>query len=239
MERTRGGMVAYETFKYGQYCPVAKAVEIIGDRWTLLIVRDLLLGKHRFNDLERGLPGISRSLLAQRLRRLEQTGLLERREIPDRRATEYHLTPAGQGLQQVMDALLGWGVQWVFGEPELEELDPRLLLWWMKDRINRERLPRRRTVVQFDFRGDRGGSFWLVLEPDDVSVCDQHPGFDVDLLVRADLEAFYRVWIGRAAYAAAQQEGLVELEGPPSLVKAFPGWLAWSPFISTVRSLQD
>lgn len=122
-------MVAYEMFKYGQYCPVAKAVEIIGDRWTLLIVRDLLLGKHRFNDLERGLPGISRSLLAQRLRRLEQTGLLERRDIPDRRATEYHLTPAGQGLQKVMDALLGWGVQWVFGEPEMEELDPRLLLW--------------------------------------------------------------------------------------------------------------
>lgn len=108
----------------------------------------------------------------------------------------------------------------------------------MKDRINRDRLPGRRTVVQFDFRGERGGSFWLVLEPDDVSVCDSHPGFDVDLLVKADLAAFYRAWIGRTTYASAQREGLVELEGPPHLVKAFPGWLAWSPFINTVRSVQ-
>src|SRR5687768_8568736 len=138
--------------KYGQYCPIARAAEILGDRWTLLIVRDLLCGAQHFNQLERGLPGISRALLAERLRRLQQFGVLERQLAPKGRQTSYHLTPAGRELQAVINTLLHWGAAWAFGEPDPTELDPLLLMWWMHDRVYTERLPSRRIVVEFDFR---------------------------------------------------------------------------------------
>jgi DNA-binding HxlR family transcriptional regulator len=221
---------------YGQYCPVAKAAEIFADRWTLLIVREMLHGICHFNELERGLPGIPRSLLAQRLRRLAQAGVIERRVTPKGRATEYHLTQAGRQLEAVVDALGAWGVQWAFGDPEPDELDPPLLLWWMKRRVNVHLLPPQRIVVQFDFRGERTGSYWLVMEPTDISLCLQHPGFDTDLLVTADIAAFYRVWLGRITLTEALRDGLVELYGTTPLVRAFQGWFALSPFANVVRA---
>ena len=221
---------------YGQYCPIAKAAEIFADRWTPLIVREMLYGVCRFNELERGLPGIPRSLLAQRLRRLEQARVIERSAAPNGRATEYHLTQAGQQLEAVVDVLGTWGAQWAFGEPEPDELDPLLLLWFMRRRVNFHLLPPRRIVVQFDFRGERTGSFWLVMEPTDVSLCLQHPGFEIDLLVTADIAALYRVWFGRLTFAEAQRDGLIELDGTTPLVRAFPGWFTLSPFASAVRA---
>lgn len=113
---------------YGQYCPVARATEILADRWTLLIVRELLADIHRFNDLDRGLPGISRALLVERLRRLEAMGVVERRTGNGIRLIEYHLTRAGQQLQRVIDVLGGWGARWAFGDPRPTELDPVVLL---------------------------------------------------------------------------------------------------------------
>src|SRR5215470_20370499 len=126
---------------YGQYCPVARATEILADRWTPLIIRELLAGIRHFNDLDRGLPGISRALLVDRLRRLERTKLLERRQSAEGRVTEYHLTPAGRELQRVIDVLGRWGARWAFGDPRVTELDPIVLLWWMKRRVYRQRLP--------------------------------------------------------------------------------------------------
>lgn len=222
---------------YGQYCPMAKAAEILGDRWTLLIVRELLCGAHHFNELERGLPGISRALLAERLRRLEHMGVLERLVEGRGRATEYHLTPAGQELQSLMDVLVGWGARWAFGEPDPTDLDPVLLLWWMHGRVYRDRLPSQRVVVQFDFGGARTLTAWLVMDPSDVSVCLQYPGFDADLLVTADIAAFYRVWLGRISFAEAIRNGSVQLVGPPALVRAFPSWLALSPVAGVVREV--
>ena len=221
---------------YGQYCPMTKAVEILGERWTLLIVRELLLGVHRFNDLERGLPGISRALLAQRLRQLERSGVVERRVTSNGHATAYHLTPAGRELQHLVDVLVEWGARWAFGDPETADLDPVLLLWWMRDRIHRECLPPRQVVVQFDFRGARTRTLWLVLDRGDVSVCLRHPGFDSDVLVTADIAALYRVWLGRSTLAEAMRSHLVQLDGPPALVRAFPGWFAWSPVADVVRA---
>lgn len=116
---------------YGQYCPVAKAAEIFADRWTPLIMREMLHGIRRFNELERGLPGIPRSLLSQRLRRLERAGIIVRHLASNGRATEYHLTRAGQQLEAVVDVLGTWGAQWAFGDPVPDELDPGLLMWWM------------------------------------------------------------------------------------------------------------
>lgn len=213
---------------YGQYCPVAKAVEILGDRWTLLIVRDMLTGTRRFNDLERGLPGISRALLASRLRQLQRMGILEKRVMGHERATEYHLTQAGQELQGVINALLTWGARWAFGPPTLEEIDPLLLMWWMRDRVYVERLPPQRIVVQFDFRGAESVTYWLVLAPSDVSICLTHPGYDIDLLVRADLATCFQVWLAYMSFADAVRQRQIEVTGPSTLVRAFPAWFSLS-----------
>jgi DNA-binding HxlR family transcriptional regulator len=221
---------------YGQYCPVARASEILADRWTPLIVRELLADIHRFNDLDRGLPGISRALLVERLRRMERIGVVERRTSSEGRLTEYYLTRAGRELQQVIDVLGGWGARWAFGDPRPTELDPVVLLWWMRRRVHRQRLPMRRVVIQFDFRGGRTGSYWLVLERTDVSVCLQHPKFDIDLQVTADINAFYRVWLGRITLAEATRERQVRLKGMPAVIRAFPHWFAWSPMMDVVRA---
>ncbi|HEU5347044.1 MAG TPA: helix-turn-helix domain-containing protein [Ktedonobacterales bacterium] len=223
---------------YGQYCPIAKATEIFADRWTPLIIREMLDGTCHFNDLERGLPGISRSLLAERLRRLERAGVVERSSVPNRHATEYHLTLAGEQLKEVIDVLGRWGARWAFGDPVPEELDPALLMWWMRRRVQRNRLPPQRLVVQFDFRGQHTGSYWLVMEPAEVSVCLQHPGFAIDLLVTADIAACYRVLFSRLTLAEALRAGLIEVDGPTPLVRSFPTWWTWFPTPSAERTPQ-
>ena len=221
---------------YGQYCPVAKAAEVLGDRWTLLIVRDLMGVRERhFNDLARGLPGISRSLLAQRLQQLEREGIVERHAGGKGRVTEYQLTVAGQEIQQIIGAMLEWGAQWAFGEPDETDLDPVLLLWWIRRGTRLDRLPPQRTVVQFDFQGARTGTYWLLMEPSDVSVCLKHPGFDIDLLVTADIAALYQVWLGRMSFAEALRDKSVRVDGLPALERAFPTWFAWSPAADAVR----
>jgi DNA-binding HxlR family transcriptional regulator len=222
-------------YLYGQYCPVARASEILADRWTPRIIRELLAGLRRFNELDRGLPGISRALLVERLRRLERMGIVERHTSEENRAVEYVLTRAGRELQRVIDVLGGWGARWAFGDPRPSELDPIVLLWWIRRRVHRHRLPARRVVIEFDFHGGRTGRYWLVLERSDVSVRLQHPKFDVDLQVSADIAGFYRVWLGRTTLREAMRSGLVRLDGMPDAVRAFPGWFAWSPMADAVH----
>jgi DNA-binding HxlR family transcriptional regulator len=221
--------------KYRQYCPVARAAEIFADRWTPLIVRELVLGSHRFNEIERGLPGISRSLLASRLRDLEDSGVVERLPRARSRMTEYHLSEGGRELKTVIDALGAWGVRWAFGEPRPDELDAGLLVWKIHQRINRERLPETRTVVEFDFTGPRGRRVWLLLDRREVSVCVTPPGFDADLVLRADLALFNRVWLGQIEYDAAIRGGGVVVDGTPALAKQLPRWFMWSPMAHFVR----
>jgi DNA-binding HxlR family transcriptional regulator len=217
--------------KYGQYCPVARTLEILGDRWTLLIIRDMITGRGtgHFNDLERGLPGISRALLASRLRQLQRAGVIEKRLIGSGRAsTVYHLTPAGLALSPVIMALWEWGETWAFGDPTEEELNPVLLMWWLRSRVDIERLPDRRIVAQFDFRGAAKGSFWLVMAPQDVTLCLVDPGYAIDLLVAADLAAFFKVWGRRLTYADALRSGALTIAGVPRLTRAFPRWFGWN-----------
>lgn len=224
-------------YKYGQYCPVSKALEIVGDRWTLLIVRDLLTGTCHFNDLERGLPGISRGLLAERLRRLQQMGLVEKVMRPnDRRCTAYYLTAAGQELHMVIDSLLTWGARWAFEDPEDSDLDPVLLMWWMRNNVCVEQLPARRIVVRFDFKGTKEESFWLLLTREDVSICLTDPGFDLNVLVTADLAAFFQIWLGRLSWSDACSDGRVQIEAIPALAEAFPGWFTYSAAAPAVRA---
>jgi DNA-binding HxlR family transcriptional regulator len=222
--------------KYGQYCPMARAVEILGDRWTLLIVRDLICGTRHFNALERGLPGISKALLAERLKRLQQVGLLERVVENSSRKTSYHLTQAGLELYPVIETLTQWGAKWAFGDPEENELNPVLLLWWMHDRVHRDRLPPQRVVVEFDFQESHPKRYWLILKPEDVSVCVRHPGFEIDVLVTGTMSAFYQVWVGKIAFTDALRDQRITLDGLPAFARGFPDWFSLSPIAGVVRS---
>ena len=222
---------------YAQYCPVAKATEILGDRWTLLIVREMLGGASGFNELQRGLPGISRSVLTDRLRALERAEVIERRTGPKGRTLEYRLTSAGRDLQPVVQAIGEWGATWSFTEPRPEGLDPDLLIVWMARHVDRQRLPPNRTVVRFDFRAPKR-RYWMVLEPSEVSVCLQHPGFDVDLEVIVDTTTLYRVYLGQAELGAAIRAGQLTMSGPRTLQRGFGHWFTWSAFAPASRSAQ-
>jgi DNA-binding HxlR family transcriptional regulator len=223
---------------YAQYCPVAKATEILGDRWTLLIVREMLGGASGFNELQRGLPGISRSVLSDRMRALERAEVIERRTGPKGRTLAYRFTPAGRDLEPVVQAIGEWGATWSVTEPRPDELDPYLLIVWMARHVDRARLPPNRTVIQFDFR-DPKWRYWMVLEPSEVSVCLQHPGFDVDLGVVVDTRTLYRVYLGRAELGGAMRAGQLTMFGPEALRRAFGAWFTWSAFAPASRTAQQ
>lgn len=226
--------------KYGQYCPVAQALEILGDRWTLLIIRDMLTGTRHFNDLERGLPGISRGLLWKRLQQLEAVGLIQK-QINDsgRQTTEYHLTRAGEEIQGVINALLIWGATWAFADPTPEQLDPLLLMWWMHNNVNVERLPGNRVVIQFNFHGAKVETYWLILSADDVTICLTDPGYEISVLVTTDLAVFFKLWVGQLDYEEAIRDYDVRIEGMPKFVRAFPRWFTWSPAAPVVRAVRS
>ena len=229
--------------KYGQFCPVARSLELLGDHWTLLIVRDMLTGTTHFNDLERGLPGISRALLASRMRHLQHAGVVEKRFNSDGRSTtEYQLTQAGKELMGVVGALREWGEAWAFGDPRPEELNPVLLMWWLRGQVDRSQLPEQRIVAQFDFHGADRASFWLILTKTDVTLCLVDPGFEIDILVTADLATFFKLWGGRIGYQDALNDFDVSVEGLPQLVRTFPYWFRWgsnAPVGNDVRVLES
>jgi DNA-binding HxlR family transcriptional regulator len=222
--------------QYGQYCPLARAAEILADRWTILIVRELLVDVNNFNELERGLPGISRPLLAERLRRLVQANILERRFAKRGKRVEYRLTAAGRELRPVIRVLGEWGARWAFGDPRPNELDPTILMWWMRRRVCFDRIPRRRLVIQFNFRRAAKKTFWLLIESNEASICLSNPGLNIDLIVTADASDLYQVWFGRLAWSEAVRKSGVELDGAPADVRAFPQWFGLSPLAEVVRT---
>lgn len=221
---------------YRQFCPVAKAAEVVAERWTPLIVRELLSGSHRFNELRRGVPLISPALLAGRLRQLEDAGVVERRRSSDGRHWDYSLTPAGEELRGVIEGLGAWGQRWARTPEHEVDLDVSLLMWDMRRRVQVDRLPRQRVVVEFDFSGTTPAKsrWWLVLEPE-VQLCLVPPGGEVDLLVATDVETMTRIWMGDVTLAAALRAGDVVLRGPAQVRHAFSGWLGLSPFAGVRR----
>ena len=220
---------------YAQYCPVALASSVIAERWTPLIVRELVLGGRRFNEIDRGLPGISRTLLKQRLDHLERKGVVERVELSHGRGHEYQLTPAGRDLEGVIMAIGEWAVRWMFSEPEPREVDPVTLTWWMSRRVVAEALPDHRTVVEFDYLGDPPTRIWLVIDRGETSVCTDSPGFSTDIVVTTEPVELMRVFSGITTYRQAVASGAIALAGPPRLTRALPRWFAWSPFAPAVR----
>jgi DNA-binding HxlR family transcriptional regulator len=221
---------------YGSFCPVALGSEVLADRWTPLILRELLLGNTRFNDIARGLPGISRSLLVQRLRHLERKGVVETWPSPTGRGREYHLTPAGKDLEGVVEALGRWAVEWLFDDLRPHEVDPTNLLWWMHRRMNVEGLPPGRVVIQFDHTAPTRVTLWMVLDRGEASVCIQHPGFDTDVLVTTTTPALAEVFQGYVTWASAVSSKAIRVDGPPSLVRALPRWFLWSPWADATRA---
>jgi DNA-binding HxlR family transcriptional regulator len=220
---------------YHQFCPVAKAMELLDERWTMLIVRELASGSERFTELRNGLPRISPTLLSRRLQHLERAGVLTRHEDDD--GVRYRLTTAGRELRPILESLGAWGVRWI-GELGDRDLDPKLLLWDMRRNVRHDALPAGRTVLRFDFSDvARGGRrWWLVLSPADADVCDLDPGYDVDVTVHAHLRAMVDVWLGDRTWSDTLKTGEVRFEGPESLRRAVPDWFLLSAFAAVPRT---
>lgn len=197
---------------YGQHCPVAKAAEVFDQRWTLLVLRELVTGSVRFNDIHRGVPRMSRTLLSKRLTELERAGIVDRRG--DERGPVYVLTGAGEELAPVLAAIGEWGVRWLSSLSE-DDLDPVVLLWEMQRGIATDALPQGRTVVALRFPDAPEGfrRWWLVLSPDEVDVCEEDPGFEVDVWVEASLRTFTRAWRGDLEWEHALGPGGIEMHG--------------------------
>ncbi len=210
--------------RYGQYCPVALATELLGERWTLLIVSALLDGVSRFNDLQRALPKISPSTLSGRLKSLEEAAVV-RREGRD----VYGLTEAGRDLQPIVMGLGAWGQRWA-RDLEYDDLDPLFLAWSMHLRMNTEVLPPGRTVLEFEFSGSPTGfsRFWILSDDGRIDLCVKHPGHEPDLRVRADLRRFVDAWRGFRSLRSEIAAGHIRLQGAPEFKRAFPDWLLLS-----------
>ncbi|MBE4741175.1 MULTISPECIES: winged helix-turn-helix transcriptional regulator [Streptomyces] len=219
---------------YRQFCPVAKAMELLDERWTLLVVRELVLGSRRFNELRRGVPRMSPTLLSKRLHQLVRAGVVEKRT--EGRDVQYVLTPAGVELRPVIEALGVWGTRWI-GQIGDEDLDPKLLLWDLHRNVVRDAVPDGRTVVRFSFPDVPASTrnWWLVITPDDTDVCDVDPGHAVTVTVTAGLRRMIEVWRGDVTWSEALRVGAVKVEGPEPLRRAVPGWFALSVFAAVPR----
>jgi DNA-binding HxlR family transcriptional regulator len=218
---------------YGQFCPVALGAEVFAERWTPLIVRELLAGGRRFSDIHRGVPRISRNLLVQRLESLRCSGIIERRKAPNGRGHEYELTTAGRELGAVVDALGTWGYKWASRDLTDEHLDPDFLMWALRRMVRVDALPEERVVVAFRFRRFTDRQFWLVLHRPDVDLCLFDPGYDVDVAMDAEVEALARVCLGHTDLMQALKAGRIELSGPSHYRRALCGWLGVTRFAAT------
>jgi DNA-binding HxlR family transcriptional regulator len=202
-----------------QFCPVTKAAEIFGDRWTPIIIRELCFGTRSFGELLAAAPPISRTVLAQRLKQLEQSGVVHIEPKPSGKGHLYRLTPAGEDFRPIIELLSAWGQRWGQGLLGPDDLDPQELVWSMRRQINPTDIPAQGFVIRFDFRGlpksNRSPRYWwLVLRPDDVEVCLKAPAGDTDVVISADLMTFTKVWLGYAGMAAALESGKIALNGP-------------------------
>ena len=220
---------------YGQFCPIARASEIFAERWTPLILREVIEGRHHFNEILKGLHSISPSVLGERLRGLERFGILEARPNPNGRGSTYFLTPSGQQLAEIVRALGIWGQRWL--DLEREHLDSDFFMWRLYTHLPIEELPTERQVARFEFVG-KPKSYWLVLQRAGPEICYTDPGLGEDVVVRADLETLVRVYLGQLELRHAQAAGLVEIEGRKDVVRAFAKWFPRSGFASEARAVR-
>ena len=219
---------------YNQFCPVAMAAEVLGTRWTLVLLREMVAGSCRFNELRRGVPRMSPALLSKRLKDLETAGVVTRHPVKGEPATfEYRLTDAGRELKPVIEAIGCWGQRWVETDASLDNLDPNLLMWDMRRNIDPTPMPDRRITIQVIF-GDlkkAQQNWWLVVEPgQEVDLCSVDPGFDVDLYLSTDLRTMTEIWMGYTTIARAKQQGRLTPTGSRQLEAHMGAWMKLSPF---------
>ena len=219
---------------YGQFCPVAKAMELLDERWTMLVVRELLLGSTRFNELRRGVPKMSPALLSKRLQTLTRAGVVERSEDDGR--TCYTLTPSGKELADVVDALGAWGVRWI-GELGDQDLDPHLLMWDIRRTVPIDKWPRTRTVVAFRLSevAPKASSWWLMVAEGQAEVCDFDPGFDVAATVSTSLRTLIGIWRGDTSWMEALRDGSLSIDGQAQATRALPSWIGQSSSAAVPR----
>ena len=219
---------------YSQFCPVAMAAEILCTRWTVVLLRELVAGSTRFNELRRGVPRMSPALLSKRLKDLEVAGVVARTPLQgDPDLYEYRLTAAGQELRRVVEAVGEWGQRWVSTEASLGKLDVNLLMWDMRRNIDTKPMPVRRSVIQVIYTDlpEVRRNWWLLVDPaEGIDLCSVDPGFDVDLYLVTDLRTMTEIWMGYTPLARAKADGRLVVTGGSALEANLHSWLALSPF---------
>lgn len=217
---------------YRQFCPVAMAAEIFCTRWTPLILRELVSGSTRFNDLRRGMPRISPTLLSKRLKQLEEAGVVTKQRSASEEVVEYRLTPAGEELKAVVFDLGFWGQRWIEAQSSLKNLDPSLLMWDMRRNLDPTPIPPGRSVIQIVYPELQPGkrNWWLVVEGGETDLCNIDPGFEVDLHLVTDLRTMTAIWMGLTTVKAEENAGHLEAIGSEALKRAMQQWLGLSPF---------
>ncbi len=232
---------------YAQVCPLAKAAELLCERWTLLVVRELLMGARRFSDVRRGIPAISPTMLSQRLRELEDGGVIDRQRLRAARggkekqlgrsarrdgsqdlgsAVEYELTASGRELAPILMQLSGWGHRWAVADLRREDMEPSYLMWVAHKTLRAEKLPAARAVIAYELTDAPAGRqrWWLVIQDNEVELCFKHPGFPVDLTVTTKLHPTALLILGKLSPREAVRTGAVKLAGSPKLSRSFPAW---------------
>jgi DNA-binding HxlR family transcriptional regulator len=218
-----------------EYCPISLAAAVVCERWNVTILREMFAGARGFNDIHRGLPGLSRTLLSGRLRTLRQAGLVAAAAADGSGSHGYVLTPKGADLRGVLEELGSWSVRWSFPEPADDQLDPQLLLWRMGTGLAVDRLPERRVTVELTFdQRPQPVLGWLVLSGEDSSACTRHPMFTVDLYARADSRVWHELWYGHRDWHDVLVNGDLQLTGEPGLIAEFPRWFRRSAFARQV-----
>jgi DNA-binding HxlR family transcriptional regulator len=227
---------------YSQFCPVAKAAEVFGDRWTPILVRELCFGTRSFGELLDATPLISRTVLAQRLKQLHQSGVVHIEAKTKGKGHLYRLTPAGEDFRSIIEMMSLWGQRWGQGSIGPNDLDPQMLVWSMRRQIDRAEIPAQGFVVRLDFRGvpksNRNPRYWwLVLRPEDIEICLKAPVRNVDVIIAADLMTFTKVWLGYVGLADALERGKISLHGSGRAMSTARRLLALpdQPMLKTLR----
>jgi DNA-binding HxlR family transcriptional regulator len=235
--RGQGELELDDAVPPAEYCPVSVGAKLLGDRWTLLIIRELMAGAHGFNQIHRGLPGLNRSVLSDRLRHLERHGLI-RRTSSDGTRPDYNLTDAGHGLEPVIIAIGMWTIDWQFTPPHDDHADIPLLLWRMFQGLDRDALPDGQISIEFRFPDTDPSRGWIHVDAKSSGACVGAPDRDVDVVVCARPKVLYEAWYGFRSFQSAMEGGLIDVAGPRYAEQEFPKWFRRSYFAPTIEARQ-
>ena len=215
---------------YGQFCPVAKATEVLGEKWTPLIIRELITDDQSFNDLRKGVPLMSPSLLSSRLKSLENCGVIERNKTA--KGVIYSLTEAGEELSPVNEQLAIWGQRWARSDISKKDLDPSLLMWDAHRRIDTSYFPDERSVLRFEFVDypSKLRLWWLVIADGEVDICLKDPGHEVTLYIQSTLKTMTRIWMGDLSVSKAKRDKLLNIKGNMAIKNSMSSWIGCSAF---------